>query len=322
MARASLKQAEGVMEKSVQLSLGKKLMKNWQMYAFLLPAVIFFVVFKYIPMAGVQIAFKEYNAVGGIWGSPWVGLEHFKRFFATTDFWMIMKNTIGISVYNLIVGFPIPIILALMINQTRNLKFKKIVQTTIYAPHFISVVVIAGMIKIFLAPSTGIFNMVLGALGMESIFFMAKPEYFKTIYVLSDVWQTAGYSTIVYIAALAAVSPELHESAVVDGANTWQRIRYIDFPSILPTAITLLILNAGRVLTIGFEKIYLLQNELNRSSSEVISTYVYKVGFGALTGTPDFSYAAAIGLFESVVSLIILLIVNKLATKYSETSVF
>ncbi|MEG1636384.1 MAG: ABC transporter permease subunit [Cellulosilyticaceae bacterium] len=320
MTKANLQTGKPV-EIGNKKSVWKKLLASWQLYVFLLPAILYFVIFKYIPMAGVQIAFKEYVAPLGIWGSPWVGVEHFQRFFSTTDFWMILKNTIVLNVYNLIVGFPIPIILALMLNQTRNLKFKKVVQTTIYAPHFISVVVIAGMIKIFLSPSTGIINMFIQAIGMDPVFFMAQPEYFKTIYVISDVWQNAGYSTIVYMAALAAVGPELHESALVDGATTFQRIRYIDFPSILPTAITLLILNAGRMLTIGFEKIYLLQNELNRSSSEVISTYVYKVGFGAVTGLPDFSYAAAVGLFESVVSLIILLIVNKLAAKYSETSV-
>ncbi|MEG0502122.1 MAG: ABC transporter permease subunit [Cellulosilyticaceae bacterium] len=320
MTKANLQTGKSV-EIGNKKSVWKKLLASWQLYVFLLPAILYFVIFKYIPMAGVQIAFKEYVAPLGIWGSPWVGAEHFQRFFSTTDFWMILKNTIVLNVYNLIVGFPIPIILALMLNQTRNLKFKKVVQTTIYAPHFISVVVIAGMIKIFLSPSTGIINMFIQAIGMDPVFFMAQPEYFKTIYVISDVWQNAGYSTIVYMAALAAVGPELHESALVDGATTFQRIRYIDFPSILPTAITLLILNAGRMLTIGFEKIYLLQNELNRSSSEVISTYVYKVGFGAVTGLPDFSYAAAVGLFESVVSLIILLIVNKLAAKYSETSV-
>lgn len=320
MTKASL-QIGKAMEIQDKKPVWKKLLASWQLYVFLLPAMLYFVVFRYVPMAGVQIAFKEYVAPLGIWGSPWVGFEHFQRFFSTTDFWMILKNTIVLNVYNLIVGFPIPIILALMLNQTRNLKFKKVVQTTIYAPHFISVVVIAGMIKIFLSPSTGIINMFIQAIGMDPVFFMAQPEYFKTIYVISDVWQNAGYSTIVYMAALAAVGPELHESALVDGATTFQRIRYIDFPSILPTAITLLILNAGRMLTIGFEKIYLLQNELNRSSSEVISTYVYKVGFGAVTGLPDFSYAAAVGLFESIVSLIILLVVNKLAAKYSETSV-
>lgn len=320
MTKASL-QIGKAMEIQDKKPVWKKLLASWQLYVFLLPAMLYFVVFRYVPMAGVQIAFKEYVAPLGIWGSPWVGFEHFQRFFSTTDFWMILKNTVVLNVYNLIVGFPIPIILALMLNQTRNLKFKKVVQTTIYAPHFISVVVIAGMIKIFLSPSTGIINMFIQAIGMDPVFFMAQPEYFKTIYVISDVWQNAGYSTIVYMAALAAVGPELHESALVDGATTFQRIRYIDFPSILPTAITLLILNAGRMLTIGFEKIYLLQNELNRSSSEVISTYVYKVGFGAVTGLPDFSYAAAVGLFESIVSLIILLVVNKLAAKYSETSV-
>lgn len=272
MTKASL-QIGKAMEIQDKKPVWKKLLASWQLYVFLLPAMLYFVVFRYVPMAGVQIAFKEYVAPLGIWGSPWVGFEHFQRFFSTTDFWMILKNTIVLNVYNLIVGFPIPIILALMLNQTRNLKFKKVVQTTIYAPHFISVVVIAGMIKIFLSPSTGIINMFIQAIGMDPVFFMAQPEYFKTIYVISDVWQNAGYSTIVYMAALAAVGPELHESALVDGATTFQRIRYIDFPSILPTAITLLILNAGRMLTIGFEKIYLLQNELNRSSSEVISTY-------------------------------------------------
>lgn len=320
MATVSVETGKAI-QPTIKKSKWKKMLMSWQLYVFLLPAVIYFVVFRYVPMAGVQIAFKDYVAPLGIWGSPWVGFEHFQRFFNTTDLWLILKNTIVLNVYNLLIGFPIPIILALMLNQTRNQKFKKVVQTTVYAPHFISVVVIAGMIKMFLAPSTGIVNMGLEALGMESVFFMAKPEFFKPIYIISDIWQNAGYSTIVYMAALAAVGPELHESALVDGATTFQRIRYIDFPCILPTAITLLILNAGRMLTIGFEKIYLLQNELNRVSSEVISTYVYKVGFGALTGLPDFSYAAAIGLFESIVSLIILLTVNRLAAKYSETSV-
>lgn len=298
-------------------------LRHWQLYVFLLPAIIYFILFRYIPMFGVQIAFKQYNAVGGIWGSPWAannGFENFIRFFSSTDCFLIIKNTILISVYNLIIGFPIPIVLALLINQTRNLKFKKVVQTTVLAPYFISIVVIAGMMKIFLA-QTGIINIFIEMLGGNSLQFLTDPKYFRTTYIISEVWQTAGYSTIVYIAALAGVSPELHESAVVDGATKWQRIRFIDFPSILPTAIVLLILNSGRVLTIGFEKIYLLQNELNRTTSEVLSTYVYKSAFGAVSGLPDFSYAAAIGLFEAVVSLVIMLSVNQVSKKYSDTSV-
>lgn len=295
---------------------------NWQLWALMLPGIIFFIIFRYVPMAGVQIAFKDFNPVQGIWGSPWIGFEHFRRFFDSTDCWLIIGNTLKISLLNLVLGFPLPILIALLLNQTRSMKFKKIVQTTIYAPYFISAVVISGMIILFLSPTSGVINKVIEMMGGDAVMFMAKPEAFPWIYVISDIWQNAGYNSIVYIAALAAVSPELHESAVVDGATTWQRIRFIDFPSILPTAVVLLIMNSGRVLTIGFEKIYLLQNQLNRTGSEVISTYVYKTGFGALTGLPDFSYAGAIGLFESIVSLVVLVAVNKLSSKFSETTLF
>lgn len=298
----------------------RKILSCWQLYVLLVPAIAYFAIFRYIPMAGIQIAFRDFNPVDGMFHSPWVGLENFRRFFASNDFWLVIKNTLGISVLNLLFGFPIPIVLALLLNQTRAPRYKKVVQTTMYMPYFISAVVIAGMIKLFLSPSSGFINKIIELFGGEAVMFMGKPQYFWAIYVISEIWQNTGYNSIVYIAALAAVSPELHESAVVDGASTWQRIWYIDFPSILPTAIILLIMNAGRVLTIGFEKIYLLQNELNRSSSEVLSTFVYKTGFGALTGLSDFSYAGAVGLFESVISLIILYTVNKIAGKVSETS--
>lgn len=295
---------------------------NWQLWALMIPGALIFIIFRYLPMAGVQIAFKEFNPVGGIWGSPWVGFDQFVRFFTSSECWLILGNTLKISVLGLVLGFPLPIVIALLLNQTRNIKFKKVVQTTIYAPYFISVVVVSGMIMLFLSPSSGVINKIIELFGGDSVMFMAKADAFPWIYVISDIWQNAGYNSIVYIAALAAVGPELHESAVVDGATTWQRIRFIDFPCILPTAVILLILNSGRVLTIGFEKIYLLQNTLNRTGSEVLSTYVYKTAFGALSGVPDFSYASAIGLFESVVSLIIIITVNKISSKVSETSLF
>lgn len=286
----------------------------------MLPGVLYFLIFRYIPMAGVQIAFKDFNPVQGIWGSPWVGFDNFVRFFSSNDCWMVIRNTLEISLLSLAIGFPLPIIIALLLNQCRSQRYKKVVQTTIYAPFFISAVIIAGMVTLFLSPTSGVINKIIVMLGGSPQMFMAQPGAFPWIYVLSDVWQNTGYNSIVYIAALAAVSPELHESALVDGASTWQRIVHIDFPSILPTAIILLIMNSGRVLTIGFEKIYLLQNTLNRTGSEVISTYVYKAGFGVTSGVADFSYAGAIGLFESVISLVVLLLVNKLAQKYSETS--
>ncbi len=293
--------------------------RHWQLFIFMIPAVLYFIIFRYVPMVGIQIAFRDYNPILGFFDSTWVGLKHFIRFFNTTDCLMVIGNTLKISFLNLILGFPIPIILALMINQTKNLKFKKVVQTVIYAPHFISAVIIAGMLRLFLSPTSGIINTIIVALGGEAQMFMGSASAFPWIYVLSEIWQGMGYSSIVYVAALSSVSPELHESAIVDGATMFQRIKYIDFPSIVPTIIIILIMNAGRILTIGYEKIYLLQNTLNRTGSEVISTYVYKQAFGA-SGVPNFSYSTAIGLFESVVSLVMLLLVNHFARKYSETS--
>ena len=296
----------------------KKMKSHWQLYLFLVPTVLYFIIFRYVPMSGLLITFKDYNAFQGIWDSPWVGMKHIIRFFETPDFLMVIGNTLKISLLNLVAGFPIPIILALLLNQTRNLRFKKIVQTTIYAPHFISAVVIAGMVRLFTSPSSGIINTFIAAFGGEPIMFMANPEMFAPIYVISEVWQNMGYSSIIYIAALSGVSPELHESAIVDGATVFQRIKFIDIPSIIPTIVIILIMNAGQILTVGYEKIYLLQNTLNRSGSEVISTYVYKQAFGA-TGLPNFSYASAVGFSQSIVSLTLLLIVNYIAGKYSET---
>ncbi|MGN7493915.1 ABC transporter permease [Paenibacillus sp. SAF-054] len=294
------------------------MLRHYQLYLFVLPMIAYFIIFRYFPMYGVQIAFKDFNPLKGIWDSPWVGFEHFERFFRSTEILMIIKNTLLLNVLSLIFGFPVPIILALMINQVMRVKFKKFVQTVIYAPHFISTVVIVGMISLFLSPRSGVINTLLTAVGMDPVFFMAKPEYFKAIYIISEIWQHAGWGTIIYLAALASISPELHESAVVDGASKWQRVRYIDIPGILPTAVILLILESGRVLSLGFEKVFLMQNNLNRSASEVISTYVYKVGIQQA----DFSYASAIGLFESVICLIVLVSVNGLAKKVTSNSLW
>lgn len=252
----------------------------------------------------------------GIWGSDWVGTEHFLRFFNSYYFWTLIKNTVGLSLYELAVGFPVPIILALAINELRNGSFKKLVQTITYAPHFISMVVMTGMIISFLAPSTGMINFILKVFGMEPISFLTSPAWFKTVYVFSGVWQNAGWGTLIYLAALAGIDPQQHESAMMDGATRIQRVWHINIPSILPTMIILLILSVGSFMSTGFEKVFLLQNQLNLDSSEVIATYVYKSGLQQA----QYSFASAIGLFNSVINFTLLVVVNWLARRYNETS--
>lgn len=296
--------------------LRTRLLKTYQLYIFLLPAILFYIIFKYVPIYGIQIAFKDYNVVQGFWGSAWVGFEHFKRFFDSPDFWLVIRNTFFISIYNLVLNFPLPIIFALLLNQMTSKGYKKIIQTVTYAPYFISTVVLAGMIYVMLSPRYGVVNHIMEAVGFERVFFMAKPEYFATIYVLSTAWQNTGWSSIIYLASLAGINPELYEAAVVDGTNKWQRIWYIDIPGILPTAVIMLILGAGTILTIGFEKNFLLQNALNRPAAEVISTFIYKRGLAQ----GEFSYATAIGLFESTINFIILIAVDKFAKRYSDSS--
>lgn len=296
----------------------KVIAKDYQLYLLALPAVVYFFIFNYVPMYGIQIAFKNFMPVKGIWGSPWVGFKQFERFFSSYQFWQLIKNTIGLSFYELIAGFPVPIILALLINQTRNKKFKKVVQTVTYAPHFISVVVLVGMVSIFLSPRNGLINNIIRLFGGEPIFFMGEPGMFKSLFVFSGIWQNAGWGTIIYLAALAGVSPELYEAAKVDGATKLQIIRHVDIPGIIPTAVTLLIMNAGHIMSVGFQKVYLMQNPLNLISSEIISTYVYKVGLIQ----SQYSYSAAIGLFNSIINLILLISVNKISKKLSETSLW
>ncbi|WP_240418758.1 ABC transporter permease [Paenibacillus periandrae] len=292
--------------------------RHWQLYLIVILPLLYLVIFKYIPMFGAQIAFKDYNVVKGMLGSPWVGLKHFEQFFQSPNFPVLIQNTLFLNLYALLVGFPAPIILALALNELRQGLFKKTVQMVTYAPYFISTVVMVSMIIIFLSPRVGFAGSVLKAFDMESVNILGLPELFRHIYVWSDVWQHTGYGAIIYMAALAGINPQLYEAAKVDGASRLQKIFNIDIPGIMPAAVILLILNVGQLMNVGFEKVFLLQNPLNTGTSEVISTYVYKIG---LIGA-NFSFSAAIGLFNSVINLILLLFVNFIARKSSETSLW
>jgi multiple sugar transport system permease protein/putative aldouronate transport system permease protein len=271
-------------------------------------------------MYGVIIAFKDFDAKSGILGSPWAGFRHFKRFIESYAFMRVTVNTVLLSLYSLLAGFPIPILLALGLNHLKNEKFKKTVQMVTYAPHFLSVVVLIGLISQLLNTRFGILNRLIVFLGGEAIDFMGAPEWFRHVFVWSGIWQNAGYDSVIYIAALTAVNSELHEASIIDGANIWQRIWYIDIPGILPTIIILFIMRMGSLFGIGFEKVFLMQTPLNLRTSEVIETYVYKVGIAS--GMPNFSFGAAIGLFQSVIGLILLAIVNYIARKVSTTSLW
>ena len=298
--------------------LRKSLNKYWQLYLCLIPVLAYFIIFKYGPMYGVQIAFKDYNPILGIAKSEWVGFKHFTRFFNSYYFGRVIKNTLGVSLYQLIAGFPAPIILAICISELTSLKFKKTMQMITYAPHFLSVVVIVGIMTTMLSPRTGIVNHMLNQLNIESVYFMAEPVWFKSLYVWSGIWQTTGWGSIIYIAAIAGISPSLYEAAVVDGASKLQQIRHITIPSIMPTAIILLIMQSGRIMNIGFQKVYLMQNDLNLASSEMISTFVYKAGLI----NSQFSFASAIDLFNSVINCILLFSVNYISKKVRQTSLF
>ncbi|SMF65207.1 carbohydrate ABC transporter membrane protein 1, CUT1 family (TC 3.A.1.1.-) [Paenibacillus uliginis N3/975] len=296
----------------------KRVKKNWDLYLLILPVIAFFLIFEYGPMYGLQIAFKDFIANKGILDSPWVGLKHFERFFDSYYFWRLLGNTLGIGLYQLLVGFPIPIILALLINEVRSKKFSRFVQTITYAPHFLSTVVMVGVLFIFLSPQTGLLNSLITSLGGKPIDFLTQPEWFKSIFVLSGVWQQMGWSSIIYLAALAGIDQQLHEAARVDGASRWQRIWHINLPGIMPTIIVLLILNMGSLLSVGFEKVFLMQNTLNMPASDIISTHVYRKGI--IDG--QYSYSAAVGLFNSVINFTLLVIVNRIARKVNNTSLW
>lgn len=305
-------------KKSQRVNVSKSIRRNWDLYLLILPVIAYFIIFQYWPIYGAQIAFKDFVATKGIWGSPWVGFKHFERFFNSYYFWRLIKNTIGINIYQLAVGFPIPIILALMMNEVRNTAFKKTVQTVTYAPHFISTVVLVGMMTAFLSPNSGLVNQIIKAFGGEPIYFMADPAWFKTLYVLSSIWQNMGWNSIIYMAALAGIDPQLHEAAIVDGATRLQRIWHINIPGIMPTIIILLIMECGRMMNIGFDKAFLMQNQLNMDASDVISTYIYRTG---LVGA-QYSFSTAVGLFNSAINFALLLLVNNISKHVSETSLW
>ncbi|MGN0251690.1 MAG: ABC transporter permease [Oliverpabstia sp.] len=291
---------------------------NWQFWLIIALPVIYAFVFAYIPMGGIIIAFKDYSIRRGILGSDWVGLKYFKQFLTSTNSVLVIKNTIILGVYTFLVNFPIPILLAIGINEVRNIKFKKTVQLVTYAPYFISVVIMVGMMVQMMDMRTGIINVLLGKLGIDAVNFFGDPKLFRHLYVWSGVWQTAGYSSIIYVAALAGVSPEFHEAATMDGATRLQRILHVDIPTIMPTIIIQLIFSCANVVNIGMDKIFLMQNSLNASVSEVISTFVYKVG----VVNANFGFSTAAGLFQSLVSFGLLVLVNQLSRRMSDTSLW
>ncbi|GBG10176.1 sugar ABC transporter permease [Paenibacillus agaridevorans] len=297
-----------------------RIRKGWQLYVMLALPVLFIVIFSYVPMYGAQIAFKDFVINKSIWGSEWVGLKHFNRFIHSYDFWRLLRNTISISMYSLLAGFPFPILLALSLNYVGKTWFKKSVQMITYAPYFISVVVMVGILFELLDPRKGIVNHAITALGFEPIQFLAKAEWFQSIYVWSGVWQLVGFSCIIYLAALASIDPALHEAAVIDGANKMRRIWHVDLPGIMPVAVILLIINMGHMLDVGYEKILLMQNSLNLSTSEVIDTYVYKVALNS--PGMNYSYSTMIGLFKSVINLTLLIAVNGIARRLKQSSLW
>ncbi|WP_337100230.1 ABC transporter permease [Paenibacillus sp. YIM B09110] len=284
----------------------------------MLPPLLYFIIFKYIPMANSVLAFKDYNIIKGIWGSPWVGLKYFRLFFDNPVAFTLVKNTLFISLYQLAASFPVPIILALALNEVRSGRFRKLVQLITYAPYFISTVVMVSIIMLFFAPRLGIVNIGLNHLGIDSINFLGSPDMFRSVFVWSEVWQTAGYSAVIYLAALAGVDPSLYEAAKVDGATRIQKIINVDLPGIMPAAVIILILSVGNIMALGFEKIYLLQNSLNLQTSEIISTYVYKMGLL----NANYSFATAVGLLNSVINLALIILVNNVAKRVSNNSLW
>ena len=296
----------------------RKIKSNIPLYVLLFPSIILLIMFAYIPMFGLVIAFKDYSPANGILNSPWVGFKYFTQFFNSVQFGTTMMNTLKISIYSILVGFPLPILLALLCNQLRAGKFKKVFQVTTYLPHFISTMVMCGIIILFLSPNSGLIANIFKSLGGTMPNLLSKPDSFAGVYVWSDVWQHIGWDSIIYLAALSAIDPTYYEAATMDGASRMQKILNIDLPLLLPTAMILLILRAGSLLSIGFEKVLLLQNPLNLAGSEVISTYVYKVGMQNF----QYSYSTAIGLFNTVVNLIILLSVNWFSKRYTKTGLF
>ncbi|BFT70933.1 ABC transporter permease [Paenibacillus sp. P36] len=298
--------------------LWKRILTKYEFYIMLAIPLIWYIIFKYVPMYGIQIAFKDFSATRGIMASPWAGFRHFERFFESSYFWELLWNTLSLSLYSLLVGFPVPILLALLIYEINGKRMKKWLQNVTYIPHFLSLVVIVGMLNVFLDPDTGKVNQLLSLLGVDPVPFMRKAEWFQTVFVSSDIWQHMGWSSIIYLAALTAIDPTQYEAAKMDGASRFQRLLHISLPGMLPTIVIMFILQVGHLMDIGFEKVLLMQNPVNASKGEILATFVYKNGIQQ----GQFSYTAAAGLFNSVIDFILLILVNSWARKKTDSSLW
>jgi putative aldouronate transport system permease protein len=292
-------------------SLAKQIWAKRGLFLLMLLPIMWYIVFKYIPMYGVQLAFRRYNPSLGITKSPWVGLKYFKQFFNSYYFMDILWNTVSLSLYQLVVGFPLPIILALMINEVHSRKYQKFVQNVTYIPHFLSVVVVVSMLNLFCDPTYGIFNKFLGLFGVAAVDYMAKPGAFQTLYVFSNVWQNMGFNAIIYIAVLSSLDQDMYEAATIDGCSRFKQVLYISLPALVPTIMTLLVMRLGSIMNVGFEKVLLMQNPVNMSKSNIIATFVYTNGIQK----GEFSYSTAIGLFNSLINFILLFTTNRLSKK-------
>lgn len=299
-------------------SLWKRIIRDRYLLLLVAPALIYFIIFKYIPMFGIMVSFKDYSPFKGVWASEWVGLKYYKMFFRNPDAFEIIRNTFLLGFYKLVWGFPAPIILALLLNEMRFKLYKRVVQTVSYLPHFISTVVVASMVTMFLSPTSGLINEFIGLFGIESINFLQKPEWFRTVYVVSEIWQDIGWGSIIYLAALSGISPSLYEAAEIDGASRWKQTWHVTIPGIAPAIVILLILNIGRMIEIGFEKVFLLTNPVTYETGDIISTYVYRVGL--VQG--NFSYGTAIDLFMGIISLVFIYAANTVSRKVGETSLW
>lgn len=298
--------------------LGADIYRDRFLYLLLIPFLLWFLVFKYLPMWGIQIAFKDFSVFKGITDSPWLGFDHFIEFIGSEYFLRVLKNTIIISLYGLLICFPAQIILAIMISEVTCTMFKKTVQTLTYLPHFVSVVVVAGIVTTFLSPSNGLFNIILEKLGMEKIYFLTEPQYFRGIYTTMNLWKETGFASIVFIAAIAGVDTQLYEAAKIDGANKFRQIIHVTIPGILPTIVVMFIMKVGSLLSVGYESIILLYQPATYETADVISTYVYRSGL--IDGRYDF--ATAVGLFNSIVALVLVIASNKISKKVTETSLW
>lgn len=319
LKKEKIRTPQGIVSRNKFYRTWIKIRRNWALYLFILPAFLYFLIFAYVPMYGIQIAFKDFVATKGFLGSSWADpvWKHFRTFFSSINFVNVFRNTIGLSLYYILASFPLPIILAMMINEVKSVRFKKLVQNFTYMPYFISTVVLVGMVQLFLS-RTGLFNQIGALFGTKPVLFLQKDSLFNDIYVWSGVWQVSGYSAVIYIAALTGVSQELHEAATVDGASKMQRIWHVNLPAIMPTIVTMLIMSIGGIMNLSFEKVLLMQTDSNLVVSEVISTYVYKLGIQKA----QYSLSAAVGLFNNLINVTLLIIVNKISAKLSETSLW